>query len=334
MARILTEGIELGDLLAFANIVNMNTTTTTVRSGTYAMQNSGAQSRVDRAVTAAAEFYIRTACRFASFSTNMEVISWLSGVTQLGAIRINGSGRWELITSTGTIVDTATGIISFDTWYLLELRIKIANAGGVLELKVDGQVVATFTGDTQPGADTTLDTLRWESDNVANSSVFFDDFAVNDTTGGTDDNYPGDGKIFTALTPNANGTTSQLTGSDGDSTDNYLLVDEIPHDTDTTYVESNTALQNDLYNLTSMAALLGGTIRRVYVDARVRETVADANQINLGVKSGGTTSWGTARTVTTTYARYVGDDLTTDPNTGLAWTESAVNAIEAGMRIV
>ena len=63
---------------------------------------------------------------------------------------------------------------------------------------------------------------------------------------------PNSGRIgnefIIAIAPNANGTTSGLTGSDGNSTDNYLLVDEIvstasPAD----YVDATAVNQKDTY---------------------------------------------------------------------------------------
>lgn len=55
------------------------------------------------------------------------------------------------------------------------------------------------------------------------------------------------------ISPNANGTYSQLTGSDGNSTDNYALVDEVPVST-ADYAEATSTGLKDSYNGGSLPA--------------------------------------------------------------------------------
>lgn len=63
---------------------------------------------------------------------------------------------------------------------------------------------------------------------------------------------PNSGRIgngfITSIAPNANGTNSQLTGSDGNSVDNYLLVDErVTVASPAEYVDATAADQKDTY---------------------------------------------------------------------------------------
>ncbi len=331
MTRIFTEGFEAGDGLFWSTLAGA-TSTAQARSGSRSWSLTNVSPVKN--VTAVAEGFFRFGLRISSYSAAAwTVLQWRAGATVLGSLRINSSTKkLELYTGASTLVATGTTAIAIDTWYLIELRIKIADAGGVVEAKLDGTVEPTFTGDTKPGADTTFDNLIFTAMG-ASITLFLDDLAFNDTAGGVDDGYCGDGHVV-MLTPNANGDSSQLVGSDADSTDNYLLVDEVPKDDDTTYVESATATQYDLYNLSAYTLQTGEAVLRLFVEARVKETTAAGDSINLGVKSGVTESWSGNLPVTTAYARYVGADLKTDPDTAAAWTQAGLNALQAGVKIV
>jgi hypothetical protein len=160
---------------------------------------------------------------------------------------------------------------------------------------------------------------------------YYDDLAINDTSGGADDSWCGDGRII-ALTPNANGDLSQLTGSDGNSTDNYLLVDDVPSNGDTDYVEGSTVDQKDLYNLTA-CGLTGVIIKRVWAASRSRDTVAAGGLISLVVKTNSTEYAGTDRALATSYAEVLGDIHTVNPNTSGAWSTSDLDALQVGPKL-
>lgn len=101
------------------------------------------------------------------------------------------------------------------------------------------------------------------------------DMAVNDTAaGGTCTSWCGAESLVYAF-PNANGDNSAWTGSDADSTDNYLLIDEIPPDS-ADYVQSNTSGQIDDYNITNMPAGVGATDTINVVHVGVYAAVSDA----------------------------------------------------------
>ncbi|KRT69321.1 MAG: hypothetical protein XU15_C0011G0147 [candidate division NC10 bacterium CSP1-5] len=327
MTRIFTEGFEAGDTLFWGVAGNGSVSTTTPRSGSRCWQSGGTAAQ--KSISAISEGYVRLGL-FATGIAAQVIMRWYASGTELGSLRLSSAGNLQLYTSTGTLVATGSVAIQLNTWYLVEVRIKIADAGGVLEVKVDGTVDATFSGDTKPGADTTFNLIYILH---TGASVWrIDDFALNDTAGGVDDGYPGDGKVV-MLTPNGNGDSSQLVGNDGNSVDNYLLVDEIPSDSDTTYVESATATEKDLYGMTTYTLESGQTVLRLWVEARARELTAAGDGIQLGVKSGATESFSATRPIGTSYARYVGDDLKTDPNTAAAWTQGGLDALQAGVKV-
>lgn len=326
MTRLFTEGFEAGDVLAWDSATGSSSTSPVRIGGRAGRTNNQSFPKV---VTAGTEFYVRSAVYLES--GGVMNITWLNSGTTLGSVRqfnhADGQ-RLDLYTGTATLVASTTRYWSTGVWIVIEIHVKLADSGGIIELKADNVLVASFYGDTKPGADTTINKFSFGSSSFTN----FDDIAINDTNGGSDNSWCGDAHIY-ALTPNGNGTTNNFTGSDGNSTDNYLLVDEIPYNSDTDYVQSATSTHKDLYAFTNLPSLPSGSvISRVIVETRARELTADGQAIKVGVKSGATESWSSNITLTTAYARQ-SVEFINDPATSAAWTESAVNALEAGVQV-
>ena len=90
---------------------------------------------------------------------------------------------------------------------------------------------------------------------ISGTTIFDDVYLM----AGTGDEFLGDCTVATLL-PTGNGFVNQFVGSDGNSTDNYLLVDEQPPSS-TDYVGSATTGQQDLYTLTNLTG--SGTVLAV-----------------------------------------------------------------------
>jgi hypothetical protein len=327
MARVFTEGFEIGDTLFWnASADGGGIISTNPRSGTYATETNSATGAT-KTFTGLSELYLRFGWRATSTDNTSYRFRFRNSTTSLVQIRVTGGG---LAAYVGTTLVATGGITTLqaNTWYLFEFHIKIADSGGRIEAKIDGILDIDYTGDTKPGTATTVDNIYL----VDSSTGAVDDLAMNDTTGATDNSWCGDGRVI-ALTPNANGDSSQFVGSDGNSTDNYLLVDETPSDGDTTYVATSGVGYVDMYNL-SDTGLTSKTILRVWPEARAREAVAASGTFQLGVKTGGTEYWSSTQTLLTSYARFLGTVHTTNPQTGVAWTIADLDAIQAGVKVV
>ena len=324
MTRVFTEGFELKDG-AFFDVLGGAINTTYKRSGGaswYLINNSAKKS-----IASASEIYIR----FGFYRNNVNttpIFKWYKDATELGSITFNSvNGKINIYTGTATLVDVGDIPIAINTWYLLEAHIIISDTVGVIEIRIDGVTDATFSGDTKPGADTVINLLCYST----LYGVYFDDLAYNDTSGASDNSWCGDGHVI-ALTPNANGDLSQLVGSDANSTDNYLLVDEFPHDTDTTYVEGSTVDEKDLYNL-SECGLSGVTISRVWGESRTKDTVAAGGLAAIVLKTNSTEYAGSDIPILTTYTKQIlGTVYLVNPNTAGAWSTDDLDALQAGVK--
>ena len=346
MTRILTEGFELGDCVSFdgyAGSMFYVAMTTQKRSGSYALRtcSSYAHSQIRLALPQdTTEFYLRWGFRIVGISTygGNELVAWYwrHGTTNLGRIALNyngGSPIWIFYDGGGTARATSTYLIPNDTWYLFEIHVKIDDAG-IYEFKIEGvqDAAMTWSGDTKPGADTHADNLLlWMSNGNSGQDYYWDDIAVNDAASAPDNSWCGDGKIIAIL---PNGTiTNQLMGSDGNTTDNHLLVDDIPSNADTDYVEGSVVDEEDLYDFAACGIATSAVINRIWTESRSRDTVAAGGKVALVTKaSGGSEVPGTDRVLTTSYARVLGDAQIVNPVDSGAWEPGDVNALQAGVR--
>jgi hypothetical protein len=219
-------------------------------------------------------------------------------------------------------VGTGTHTLVNDTLYHIQVHVTIANAGGVLDVKLDDNVEITFVGDTQPGADTTVTRYRWTSV----STSYFDSLTINNTTGAIDNTWPGILR-FQRMLPTGPGNYvnnwSRNTGAN-----NWDAVDEVPHDSDTTYLFTTTA---NLYESFSMADhTLTNAVFKALLTAAIAKKDSGTVQLALGIRDNdnSTDYFGANSTLGTSYG-VVEERRTVDPSTGVAWVAAGLNATES-----
>jgi len=165
--------------------------------------------------------------------------------------------------------------------------------------------------------------------------VYIDDLYVCDETGAVNNTFLGPVKVAT-LNPTDNGASSDFTGSDADSTDNYAHVyDSAGQNDDVTYVESDTTDHIDLYDYDDMPADIGD-IHGIDVVSVVKNDVMGGGTVRQGapiVRSGGTNYQGDTYNVGSPYV-HKHHILEEDPDTSTAWDEAGVEAAEFGVKVV
>ena len=90
-------------------------------------------------------------------------------------------------------------------WAILELKATIADSGGLVELRLDGASVLTFTGDTRNAGTAEIAMIRFSNHHISSGNrhtLRLDDVYFCDTSGGRNDNFLGDVRVVT-LRPNA-----------------------------------------------------------------------------------------------------------------------------------
>lgn len=258
------------------------------------------------------------------------------GTPQIGLRLANRAGNLFIQHGSGSTMASSTDVpISLGTWYFIEFKVTIHNSTGVAEVRINGDVhpELTLSGvDTQNSGNATADRLRLAGVNTFFTSTDYkmDDLYVLDGTGSSPSNtYLGDVRIEMLL-PDGNGNSSQFLGSDANSTDNYLLVDDATPDSDTTYVESDTVSEKDTYTYADMDTS-AGTVYGIQVVPMAKKTDASSRKFKPVTRLSGTEVDGTERTLTTSYL-YFPEVQEAKPGGG-AWSITDVNNAEFGEKI-
>jgi len=333
MTRLFIDGGEFGDTLFWSSLGQLDADngvfTTQKRSGAYSYAINGTEGHVrwlEKQFTAISEFYYRFAVwPTASQNTDISICIAKSGSTQIGYLKVSSDGKLHVYVN-ATEVTTSTLTVPKGNWTLIEWHLKIADSSGVSEVKIDGVLDPTYTGDTKPGSETTVDRVRHCS--YAWERTYYDDIAMNDTVntdGKNDNSWPGDGRIE-ILVPSGNGTLSQWTGSDSNSTDNYQLIDDIPASS-TDYVQDSTPGNKDRYAITDFTAT-GKQILRVWSEARAIDTVPEGAQMKIGLRVSSTDYMSSAISLPTTYNIVKGNEYKVNPDDSSAWEDADIDGIE------
>lgn len=276
------------------------------------------------------EFYMRARFQLSGNTNNVDHILFYNESAVLQASVRFGVGVPITLLVNGSVVATAPGNWA-DAWGRVEVYYNFSDTGQII-IRENGVEIINYTGDTKVSG-SLIATMRLAY-SAGTNQILIDDVAVNDTSGGTNNSWCGDGHIV-MLVPNGNGASSQWTGSDGNSTDNYLLVDDpgsaVP-DNDSTYVAASTSSLTDDYAVTDFSIPGGANVQNVWAVGVLRKDSGTTPDVYVGVISNATQSLSSAITPTTVYAVYRSPYLPTDPDTGLAWDQSGINAAKVEVK--
>lgn len=250
----------------------------------------------------------------------------------------NAAGAIVVYRSTTSIATSAVGVISAGAWHYIELRAKMSDTVGEVEVRVNGVLVLTATGspaalDTLNGGTGAINLVGLYGSNTG-GAIWFGDLVIMDTTGSRNNDFLGDVRVE-AYRANGNGTTSDFDGSDGDSTNNYLLVDDTTPDTGSpsTYVESSTVGDVDLYDMQSMSHN-PDSIFAVQIVGVLSKVGDGSRSANLVTRRSGTNYTTPAVALPDGY-RGVTAIVETDPAAASPndWTQTNLNAAEFGVKV-
>lgn len=265
-------------------------------------------------------------------SSANSLFEFREGSTVHVALRVLTDLSLQVTRSTSTVLATsAAGVVPTSGYCFIEFKANIHDSTGTYEVRVNGTPVITGTGaDTRNGGTGIISNVALLGVRTSNNCYFEDVYILNTSGSAPWNDFLGDIRID-AGRPNGNGNSSQLTGSDGNSTDNYLLVDETNPNGDTDYVQSSTSGQKDTYAFPNMAHT-PANIYGVQVCVYAKKDDAGARSVCSVTRSGGADTDGATQALSTSY-RYYLEVLETDPATAAAWTQSGYNAAEFGLKV-
>lgn len=248
--------------------------------------------------------------------------------TQHVQLLSNAAGNLILKIGDGTTLATTTRSISAQVFHYVELKVTIGDAGSY-EIRVNGENWSSGSADTRNGANAVVNAFRVGAiGNTNAATVRIDDLYVCDGAGSTNNDFLGDVRIQ-AIFPTGNGNTSNLVGSDTNSVDNYLLVDETSPST-ADFVESSTVTDKDTYVFGDVTPTTG-TVLGVQLVPYAAKTDAGVRSIATIARLSGTEVDSANYTLSTT-PQYFVSVHETKPGGG-AWSITDVNNAEFGVKV-
>lgn len=334
MTLLLMDGFDNGDRLSRYPLGTGTQHTSTTRFGYGQAIQCNNSTNLVMPFTASATIFFGFA-----FNLNSQngVIAFFGdgNTTNHVSIVINADGSWSARrgSTTGTILASgAAASLSTTGFHSIEGKITISDTVGVIELRYDGSASpfcnVTSADTKNGGTNVSVDTLLLRTGSTgASGGMTVDDFYLLNSSGSAPNNtFLGDVRVMTVL-PNGNGNYSQLTGSDGNSTDNYLLVDEATVNT-SDYVGGVSGLK-DSYTMENLS-VSPTTIFGVQEVAYAAKSDAGAANFKHLLRISSTDYTTSSKVLSTTYTIYL-NLRETSPATATAWTESEVNGLEAGI---
>jgi len=326
MTRILTDGAEFGDGLFF-ELNPPSVYTSPVRSGVYCygVQAFAGPPAIKLLPSHISEFYFRF-CSYIDWVGDEACALWYCnhGGTQVAKLLLDTSGKLNFYVGDSLV---STGIYPFTDsyWHLIDMHIAIGTSGS-LQCKLDGVMDMQYFGDTRGNSQTEVDRIYFDSGFHLGfyPTHYFDDIAMNDTSGSGDNIWCGDGHVE-LLKPNAEGDKLEWTPTSGS---HFQCVDDFPPNGDTDYVGTIYPNKQDMFHLTAFDDT-NKIVRRVYSEMRARDMSAVGQVLKLGVKTSGSVYLcAEDRVLTYNYLCVKGDEMLVNPYTGSAWDKTALDALQ------
>lgn len=308
-----------------------------------ALQDASAAGMIERAVGSnLATGCIGSAYRIESGSLAAVLMVLYDGTTCQLAVIMNSDRTLSIIrNSTGTVLGTSTYTVPVASYFYLELKFNISDSisSGDVILYVDGTAVITLAAatDCKHTTNAYITKYRLGGDSGIISAApprrYIDDHYIVDFTG-TINNAPLGSVRVQTLLPSANGNSSGMSGSDGNSVDNYALVDETgSNNGDTDYVEHATAGTKDTYVVQDTASTTS-TIFGVQTNIVAKRTDTDNKTIAPVIRIGSTDYDGpTTASINSAFTTYT-QLYETKPSNSTAWTKTDVDGAEFGVKVV
>jgi hypothetical protein len=240
---------------------------------------------------------------------------------------------WNTYNESYCIGHTGTGMLPVNTWTYIEVRAKIADTGGIFQVKINGSqdYACSVTGaDTQYTSTAGVSKIRigglCSANNYGGQCSIDDLYIIDPTVGTTNLSMLGDVKVVYVL-PAASGSYSQWTASPSGA--NYTCVDDTsPNDSDD-FVQTDGVGNIDTYNFDSLVG-----VTNIYA-LSVTTTLCKGDAYDRRVR-------GVARIESTNYSSDSSISMSTDwtckqaifdqnPATSSSWTVSAVDNSEFGI---
>ena len=271
------------------------------------------------------------AIRFSSIPGSDQVFLELKSRSDVQIqLEVSSAGAIAIKRGTSSYLNTsAAGLVFGATWHYVELQVTINNTTGSYEVRLDGVNIMSGTNvDTQASGNANVDAFLLDA---SSAGIRYDDLYILDDTGAAPQNdFLGDSRVEVVF-PDGAGNSSQWTPSAGS---NWQNVDDNPADDDSTYNESSTTNDIDLYTYANPPAITGGsTFWGVKAMAKINKQDAGDRNFRIVARPTSTNRNGASQPLSTDWL-YRHEIWDIDPETSSAWTDSTFNASEFGAEVL
>lgn len=250
----------------------------------------------------------------------------LSIDTQLSILLNSTSKKIEVRRghTAGTLLATGAVELIVDEWYYIEFKFKVHSSTGIYAVKLNGieDIAEQTSQNTQNEISNSCLRLQFGE----TSQVRIDNLYVLDTVATPNNTYLGEVDIKMLDVTGDNSVAWTKSGG----ANNYILVDDPnPHDSDTTYVETDVATTKDLFDLEN-----SGTTDSIYSVKLVtvaRKTDTAAREIDTIISVSATEQTNT-KSLVSTYTAFIDYYDTSDGGT-TAWTNTTLDSALTGFEL-
>lgn len=216
MARLFTEDFESGTGAWSATTGSPTIVTTQANTGTHSLRVNPTSSTAGFSKTVSptpggtsAHVYLRAYIYVATRPNNTTAImAWddaTTGTSSFYSIKMTSTGTL-IAAASGTTSGTASAVVPLNTWTRIEMDYN--DATDTLTAYLNGTSWVTLTGADLSGGNV----ARWGiiGSSSATADIYFDDCAVNDPSGATDNGLPGPVVTSTPISDSESGAGSEL----------------------------------------------------------------------------------------------------------------------------
>lgn len=292
---------------------------------------------ISKTLAASATWVIGFAVKFTSLPTaSVPMLQLLDVATLQCSLVLQADGTLAVVRGSATAVTNGASAVALASgiWHYVEFKVTIADSitADSCKVRLNGaDIITVATGqDLKVSANASASQfwLGLNSNNSGPAPVWFDDVYVCNQAGSVNNDFLGDIRVD-VLYPTSDGNYTAFTPSTGSS--HYALVDETAPNT-SDYNSGSAVNDRDSYGLSNLSALSSQTVYGVQVNSAILKDDAGAKSAANFVRSGSTDTDGASAPLGTAQS-YLSQVFELDPNTAAAWTESTVNAMEAGVKV-
>lgn len=300
---------------------------------------------LSRSFTATTRMIAGVAIKITQFDVANEwgIFSFMDGLTNQVTLTIDVHGFARLrrgAAYNGTVLATSAApvVAATGVYYYLELDVTFSTTVGIYTLRSNG--VQVFTGSNVNTAQSgnasangiNLGAIGPSAGNFPspwNTIGFVDDmYVIDPTVGAHNTAFLGDTRVFAGF-PIANGDTNNFTPQPNQA--NYLNVNQVEQDGDTTYNFDSNATDIDLYQHTATPASTGTIFAAQLCQVSRKDDAAARSTANI-LKSAGSFATGATQALSQSYAWFL-DIVEVDPATTNPFTKAAIDLAQIGVKV-